>query len=69
MLIDLHNEAKRQWLSVSRLIENTIEESLYQRNGETIAAIEEARSGVGMEEFTHEQIEHFEEYVASLWRE
>ena len=26
----------------------------------------EARSGVEMEELTHEQIEHFEEYVASL---
>lgn len=66
MLTDLHNEARRQGLSISRLIENTIEESLYQPNAETIAAIEEARSGAPMEELTHEQIEHFEEYVASL---
>jgi hypothetical protein len=39
---------------------------MYRPNKETLEAIEEARSGVEMEELTHEQIEHFAEYVASL---
>ena len=39
---------------------------MYHPNADTLAAIEEARSGVEMEELTPYQIEHFEEYVASL---
>ena len=67
MLTDLNNEARRRGVSMSRLIEDTIEERMYQRpNAETLAALEEARSGVEMEELTHYDIEHFEEYVARL---
>lgn len=33
---------------------------------DTLAALEECRSGVELEELTPDQIEHFEEYVASL---
>ncbi len=66
MLADLYAEARRKGITVSRLIEDRLEESMYQPNAETLAAIEECRSGVELEELTHEQIEHFEEYVASL---
>ena len=66
MLTDLGVEAKRQGISVSRLVENFMEKELYQPNADTLAAIEEARSGVEMEELTDYQIEHFEEFVASL---
>lgn len=66
MLADLNAEARRQGISVSRLIEDRLEAVMYRPNKETLEAIEEARSGVEMEELTHEQIEHFEEYVASL---
>lgn len=66
MLADLNAEARRQGISVSRLIEDRLEESMYRPNAETLAAIEEARSGVEMEELTHDQIENFEEFVASL---
>ena len=66
MLADLHTEAQRQGISVSRLLENITEERMYHPNADTLAAIEEARSGVEMEELTPYQIEHFEEYVASL---
>lgn len=66
MLADLNAEARRQGISVSRLIEDRLEAAMYKPNKETLEAIEEARSGVEMDELTHEQIEHFEEYVASL---
>lgn len=66
MLADLNAEARRKGITVSRLIEDRLEESMYQPNAETLAAIEECRNGVELEELTHEQIEHFEEYVASL---
>ena len=66
MLADLNAEARRQGISVSRLIEDRLEAAMYRPNKETLEAIEEARSGVEMDELTHEQIEHFEEYVASL---
>ena len=35
-------------------------------NSDTMAAIEEARSGVEMEELSHYDIEHFEEWAAKL---
>jgi hypothetical protein len=66
MLADLSAEARRQGISVSRLIENITEERMYQPNAETLAALEEARSGVEMEELTDYDIEHFEEFVARL---
>lgn len=67
MLADLHTEAQRMGVSVSRLLEEITEAFLYRKpNADTLAAIEEARSGAPMEELTPYQIEHFEEYVASL---
>ena len=45
MLLDLHNEARRTGVSVNKLIEDALEESLYRPNTETLAAIEETRSG------------------------
>ena len=63
MLTDLHNEATRRGLSVSRLIEDTIEESMYQPNAETLAAIEEARSGVEMEDV---DLSSFDAFLKSM---
>ena len=45
MLIDLGTEARRQGISVSRLLENITEERMYRPNADTLAAIEETRSG------------------------
>ena len=64
MLIDLNVEARRQGISVSRLLENITEERLYQQpNAETLAAIEEARSGVEMEEV---DLSSFENFIKSM---
>lgn len=45
MLIDLGMEARRQGISVSRLLEIITEEQMYRPNADTLAAIEETRSG------------------------
>ena len=45
MLADLNAEARRKGIAVSRLIEDRLEESLYQPNKETLEALEEGRSG------------------------
>ena len=67
MLTDLSNEAKRRKTTISKLLEDFVEPALYQQpNPETLAAIEEARSGTEMEELTTYGIEHFEEWVARL---
>ena len=63
MLLDLHNEAHRTGVSVSRLIEDTLEERLYRPNAETLAAIEECRSGVEMEEL---DLSSFEAFMKSM---
>ena len=63
MLIDLHNEARRTGVSMNKLIEDTIEESLYRPNAETLAAIEEARSGVEMEEL---DLSSFDAFIKSM---
>ena len=63
MLTDLHNEARRTGVSVSRLIEDTLEESLYRPNSETLAAIEECRSGVEMEEL---DLSSFDAFIKSM---
>ena len=63
----IRKEAKRIGWSLSALAGEYILDGMYKRpNADTLAAIEEARSGVEMEELTPYQIEHFEEYVASL---
>ncbi len=46
MLTDLGYEAKRRGTTVSKLVEGIVEPALYHPNAETLAAIEEARSGV-----------------------
>ena len=46
MVIDLGNEAKRRGTTVSKLVEGYVEPALYAPNADTLAAIEEARSGV-----------------------
>ncbi|MBR6030753.1 MAG: hypothetical protein IKP36_02195 [Bacteroidaceae bacterium] len=66
MLTDLGNEAKRRKTTISKLLEGFVEPVLYKPNAETLAALEEARSGVEMEELTPYDIEHFEEWVANL---
>ena len=49
MLTDLSNEARRRKTTISKLLEDFVEPALYQQpNSETLAAIEEARSGVEM---------------------
>lgn len=49
MLTDLSNEARRRKTTISKLLEDFVEPALYQQpNPETLATIEEARSGVEM---------------------
>ena len=45
LLADMNAEARRQGISVSRLIENIAEECMYRPNKETLEALEECRSG------------------------
>lgn len=59
MLADLNAEARRQGISVSRLIEDRLEESMYQPNAETLKALEEARSGVEMEDFDPDELDKY----------
>ena len=66
LLADLHTEARRRNISVSRLLEHIAEEKMYPPNAETLAAIEECRSGVELEEMTDYDIEHLDEYIARL---
>ena len=64
MLIDLNSEARRQGISVSKLIENITEAYMYQQpNPETLAALEEARSGVEMEEI---DLSSFDAFIKSM---
>ncbi len=64
---DIKKEAERIGWSLSALMSEYILEAVYNKpNPETLAAIEEARSGAEMEELTPYDIEHFEEYVAGL---
>ena len=66
MLADLNAEARRTGRSVSKLIEDRLKKAMYHPNAETLAAIEECRSGKELEQLSHYDIEHFEEYVARL---
>ena len=59
MLLDLHNEARRTGVSINKLIEDALEECLYRPNHETLAAIEEARSGVEMEDFDPDELNQY----------
>ena len=59
MLTDLNVEARRLGISVSRLLENLMEVCLYQPNPDTLAAIEEARSGVEMEDFDPNELDRY----------
>ena len=59
LLADLHPEAHRRNLSVSKLIESIAEERMYCPNAETLAAIEECRSGVEMEDFDPDELDQY----------
>lgn len=63
LLADLHSEAHRRNISVSKLLENIIEENIYRPNAETLAAIEEARSGVEMEDL---DLSSFDAFIKSM---
>ena len=45
MLADMNAEARRQGISMSRLIEDRLEQSMYHPNKETLEALEETRRG------------------------
>ena len=63
----IKKEAKRRNMSMSRLMSICILDSLCPTPPpETLAALEECRSGVELEELTSYDIEHFEEYLARL---
>lgn len=57
LLADLHAEARRRNISMSKLLECIAEETMYRPNAETLAAIEEARSGVEMEDFDPDELD------------
>lgn len=59
LLADLHSEARRRNISVSRLLERIAEENIYHPNAETMAAIEEAKSGVEMEDFDPSELDKY----------
>ena len=64
---EIKKEAARTGWSASALAgEYIIDAMRCTPNADTLAAIEEAKSGVEMEELTPYDIEHFEEYVAGL---
>ena len=69
LLADLHAEARRRGMSMSRLIESFAMESMYRPTEETLAALEECRSGEGLEELPPDALESFEnfkDYVQGL---
>ena len=59
MLADLNAEARRKGITVSRLIEDRLEASLYRPNAETLAAIDECRSGVELEDFDPDELDKY----------
>ena len=63
MLADLNAEARRKGVSVSRLIEDSLETTLYKPNKDTLEALEECRSGKELEEL---DLSSFEAFVKSL---
>ena len=65
MLTDLHVEARKKGISVSRLIEDSLESVLYQPNADTLEALEEARSGVEMEKV---DLSSFDAFIKSMER-
>ena len=63
MIAALNDEARRKGITVSRLIEEMLEEALYRPNAETLAAIEECRSGVELEDF---DLSSFDAFIKSM---
>ena len=60
----LREEARREHRSLNSLIEAILARAMEHRpNADTLAAIEEARSGKELETL---DLDHFEEFVASL---
>ena len=67
LLEGLKAEAKRQHRSVNNLVEVLLLESLYHKpNAETLAAMEECKSGAELDELTDENIDNLEEYIKTL---
>ena len=65
MWTDLHVEARKKGISVSRLFEDSLESVLYQPNADTLEALEEARSGVEMEKV---DLSSFDAFIKSMER-
>ena len=64
LLERLKEDAKRQNRSLNSYVETLLIDATYHRpNAETMAAIEEARSGKELETL---DIDHFKDFVASL---
>lgn len=66
LLERLHEEARREHRSMNNLVEillNRALDGMHLPNAETLAAMEEARSGKELETL---DLDHFEEFVASL---
>lgn len=63
LLADLHTEARNRKISVSKLIERIATERIYQPNAETLAAIEECRSGVELPKL---DLSNFDNFMKSL---
>ncbi len=60
----LKQEAKRENRSLNNYVETLLMDATYRKpNAETLAAIEEARSGKELETL---DVDHFKEFVASL---
>ena len=59
MILALQSESKRLGLSVSKIIEGFAEDFLYKPNADTLAAIEEAGSGVDMEDFDPRSLDKY----------
>lgn len=64
LLERLKMDAKRQNRSLNNYVETLLMDATYRKpNAETMAAIEEARSGKELETL---DVDHFKEFVASL---
>ena len=59
MLVDLHNEARKRGISMSKLIEDIAEQRLYNPSEVTLAAIRECRSDKELEDFNPDELDKY----------